>query len=147
MGRELTKVAGPEDADRLAQLLDDFQREYDEPSPGREQLAENIRGAMERDEGVFLLAPDGVAVVSFRTSVVYGHCALLEELYVAPPARGHGQGRALLEHAMTVARERGAAGIELNTGTNDTAARGLYESAGFTNLEDGAPMLFYERDL
>jgi ribosomal protein S18 acetylase RimI-like enzyme len=147
MGRELTKVAGPGDADRVAELLDDFQREYDEPSPGREQLASNIRAAMERDEGVFLLAPDGVAVVSFRTSVVYGRCALLEELYVAPPARRRGQGRALLEHAMAVARDSGAAGIELNTSEADTAARGLYSAMGFTNLEAGSPMLFYEREL
>jgi len=102
---------------------------------------------MERDEGVFLLSDDGVAVVSFRTSVVYGHCALLEELYVAPAARRRGQGRALLQHAMDVSRERGAVGIELNTSTTDTAARGLYEASGFTNLEDGSPMLFYEREL
>jgi len=51
---------------------------------------------------------------------------------------------------MTVAREAGAGGIDLNTGETDTAARALYESAGFTNLEggpDGPPMLFYEREL
>jgi GNAT superfamily N-acetyltransferase len=147
MGHELTKVAGPEDAERLGRMLDDFQREYDEPSPGPEQLATNVRGAMERGEGVFLLSPDGLAVVSFRTSVVYGHCALLEELYVAPPMRRRGQGRALLEHAMAVARERGAVGIELNTSETDESARALYAAMGFTNMDGDARMLFYERDL
>jgi GNAT superfamily N-acetyltransferase len=147
MGHELTKVAGPDDAERVGQLLHDFQREFDEPSPGPAQLAENVRGSMARDECVFLLSPDGVAVLSYRTSVVYGHCALLEELYVAPPARGRGQGRALLDHAMAVSRERGAIGIELNTGEGDFAARGLYVSAGFTNLDGGMRTLFYERDL
>jgi ribosomal protein S18 acetylase RimI-like enzyme len=40
--------------------------------------------------------------------------------------------------------------IELGTAETDTAARGLYESAGFTNRErepDGPVMLFYEREL
>jgi hypothetical protein len=51
---------------------------------------------------------------------------------------------------MATAREAGAVGIDLNTGETDTEARGLYESAGFTNREgspDGPSMLFYEREL
>ena len=105
-------------------------------------------GWIERDELVFVLAPDGFAQLSFRTWLISGEpVALLEELYVAPAARGAGQGRALLEHAMRAARERGATSIELNTSETDVAARRLYESAGFTNLEHGAPMLFYEREL
>ena len=40
--------------------------------------------------------------------------------------------------------------IDLNTRTDDRAAIGLYESAGFTNREgrpDGPRMRYYERDL
>jgi ribosomal protein S18 acetylase RimI-like enzyme len=51
---------------------------------------------------------------------------------------------------MELARERGAARIDLNTSVSDVAARALYESAGFTNREgrpDGPVMLYYERDL
>jgi hypothetical protein len=51
---------------------------------------------------------------------------------------------------MAAAREGGATGIDLNTGTTDTVARALYESCGFSNHEgspDGPSMLFYERDL
>ena len=52
---------------------------------------------------------------------------------------------------MAVARERGATTMELGTAINDHAARGLYESLGFTNLEKpGDPatsMLYYEREL
>ena len=39
---------------------------------------------------------------------------------------------------------------DIATSVDDTAARGLYESAGFTNREgrpDGPAMLFYEREL
>ena len=62
----------------------------------------------------------------------------LEELYVVPDLRGNGLGRALLEAAMETARAEGAEHMELGTSEDDTAARGLYESAGFTNRE-GTP--------
>jgi len=76
--------------------------------------------------------------------------AHLQELYVVPPLRGHGIGRALLRAAIDLSRERGADGIDLNTGETDTAARALYESMGFTNREgspEGPSMLFYEREI
>jgi ribosomal protein S18 acetylase RimI-like enzyme len=69
---------------------------------------------------------------------------------VAPAKRGQGLGRALLEAAMDTARQQGARRMELGTSEDDTAARGLYESAGFSNREgkpDGPVMFFYERDL
>jgi GNAT superfamily N-acetyltransferase len=144
----VTRLATAADAERLGALLHDFNVEFDELTPGPAVLAQRIRAAIERDEAVFVLSADGFAQLSFRTWLVSGTpVALLEELYVAPPARGRGQGRALLEHAMAAARERGAISIELNTSETDTAARTLYASAGFTNLEHGAPMLFYEREL
>jgi ribosomal protein S18 acetylase RimI-like enzyme len=55
-----------------------------------------------------------------------------------------------LTEAIELSRERGADGIDLNTGETDTTARGLYESMGFTNREgapDGPSMLFYEREI
>jgi ribosomal protein S18 acetylase RimI-like enzyme len=95
--------------------------------------------------------PDGFSELRFKASVLAeGLDAYMEELYVVPPLRGQGIGRALLEATMDAARERGAGHFDLTTSTDDTAAIGLYESAGFTNLEDGEDgpsMLFYERDL
>jgi ribosomal protein S18 acetylase RimI-like enzyme len=95
--------------------------------------------------------PDGFAQLRFRPSLYTGALdAHLEELYVVPERRGQGLGRALLEAAMNQARERGAARIDLNTSVDDVAARGLYESTGFTNREggpEGPTMLYYERDL
>jgi GNAT superfamily N-acetyltransferase len=144
----MTRPATTADAERLGAMLHDFQSEFGDPTPGPEALADHIRAAIERDEVVFVVSDDGFAQLSFRTWLISGTpVALLEELYVAPEARGEGQGRALLEHAMELARERDAISIELNTSEADVAARSLYESAGFTNLEDGSPMLFYEREL
>jgi len=141
------RAAGPQDAERLAALLHDFQTEFDDVTPGPEVLAGRVRAAIERGEAHFVLAPDGLALVSLRDTILYGRVALLEELYVAPPARGRGQGRALLEHAMRLAREQGAASMEIVTSTGDEAARGLYASAGFTNLDGADQLLYYEREL
>ena len=117
-------------------------------------LAERLAPMLDRGEVTVVLGgtePDGLALLRFRPAYMSGEIdALLEELYVAPPKRGHGLGRALLEGAFEAARERGATRIELNTSEDDTAARGLYESAGFTNREgrpDGPLMIYYEREL
>jgi len=92
--------------------------------------------------------PEGLAQLRLRPSVWSGALdAYLEEVYVAPAHRGRGIGRALLESVLEVARAQGATRIDLGTSETDTAAIGLYESCGFSNLEHGAKMLFYERDL
>jgi ribosomal protein S18 acetylase RimI-like enzyme len=146
--------AGVDDAGQVARLLHDFNTEFDDFTPGVERLTERLRELLADDEAVALLGgdgPDGVAVLRFRPALwTPSNDAYLEELYVAPARRGEGIGRALLEAALDVSRERGAGNIQLGTSTDDVEARSLYESAGFTNREgspDGPVMLFYELDL
>jgi ribosomal protein S18 acetylase RimI-like enzyme len=93
--------------------------------------------------------PDGLAVLRFRPGLwSSGLECYLAELYVVPPLRGRGLGRALLEAAMDLARERGADHMDLGTSESDVAARALYERSGFTNREsDGSIMYVYEREL
>jgi ribosomal protein S18 acetylase RimI-like enzyme len=148
------RIAEVEDAPEVARLLHDFNTEFSDPSPGVAVLTENARRLLGAGEIVVLLAgagPDGIAMVRYRPSVWSGALdAHLEELYVAPALRRRGIGRALLEATMAAAREAGATRIDLGTGETDTAARALYESCGFTNLErepGGPRMLFYEREL
>ena len=69
---------------------------------------------------------------------------------MTPDERGRGIGRALLGEAMRVAALRGADTIDLDTTTDDVAARHLYESMGMRFTEsgpDGPPMVHYEREL
>jgi ribosomal protein S18 acetylase RimI-like enzyme len=148
------RTATVEDAREAARLLHDFNAEFAEPTPGVAALTEHVGALVSSAEATILLAgdgPDGLAALRFRTAIWTGKPeAHLQELYVVPALRGHGIGRALLEASMRVARDAGATGIDLNTGETDTAARALYESAGFTNREgspDGPAMLFYEREL
>ncbi|HSD24151.1 MAG TPA: GNAT family N-acetyltransferase [Solirubrobacterales bacterium] len=146
--------ATPGDAPQVARLLDDFQQEYDEPSPGVEALEERYEELIRSKEMIVLLVgegPDGFAQLRFRPWVYSaGLHSYLEELYVVPDLRGNGLGRALLDAAMETARAEGAEQMELGTSEDDTAARKLYESAGFINREggpDGPVMFFYEREL
>lgn len=143
-----------EDADAIARLLHDFNLEYSEPTPPVGVLTQTIARLLEADEITVLLAgkgPDGISLFRFRPGIWSGGAeTYLQELYVVPPLRGRGIGRALLEATIEVAQNRGADGIDLNTGETDTAARALYESMGFTNREgspDGPSMLFYEREI
>ncbi len=69
---------------------------------------------------------------------------------MSPDQRGHGLGRALMEAAIELARDKGADLMDLGTGEDDLVARALYESLGFSNREgkpEGPVNYFYERAL
>ena len=148
------RLAGVGDAEAIGQLLDDFNREYDDPTPGPDALAVRVRELLDAGATAILVAgggPDGLAVLRFRPAIwSQGLECYLAELYVVPERRGHGLGRALMEAALDEARRRGADTMDLGTDETDVAARRLYESLGFTNREgggDGPLMYVYERDL
>jgi ribosomal protein S18 acetylase RimI-like enzyme len=143
-----------DDAAEVARLLDAFNREYDEYTPGVAALTIRARQLINKGEITVLVVGDepfGLAQLRFFPSMwADGVEAYLEELYIAPGRRGEGHGRALLDAAIELSRERGATHLQLNTSEDDTAALALYESAGFTNREgrpDGPKMLFYEKEL
>lgn len=147
----MVRPARPDDAELLARMLHDFNTEFSEPSPGTEVLTRRVLSFIGNGEMTYLLGgdgPDGFAQVSFRPSVWADEpVGYLEELYVVPDMRGRGIGRAIMDAVLALARERGAAGMEVVTGEDDTAARGLYESLGFENEIEGeknARSLFYE---
>jgi ribosomal protein S18 acetylase RimI-like enzyme len=146
--------AQPGDAAEVAQLLHDFNTEYEDPTPGVPALAGRVAELLESEEIAVLLAGNPAAGFAlFRTRPSLWSTATdvyLEELYVVPSQRRKGIGRALLNAAIDVAREAGADHFELTTGETDTEARALYESTGMTNREgapDGPRMLYYELDL
>ena len=55
---------------------------------------------------------------------------LMNDLFVAPEARGAGVGRALIEASLEVARERGAALLEWQTAPDNETAQRLYDATG-----------------
>ena len=145
---------GAADAEAIGRLLHDFNSEFDEPTPGPRRLAERVRGLLEEEELTVLLGgggPDGIAVLRFRPAIWSDALeCYLAELYVVPDRRGRGLGRALMEAAIELARQKGADHMDLGTSEDDVAARALYESLGFINREgrpDGPISYFYEREL
>ncbi len=145
--------ARSDDAEAIGRLLHAFNTEYDEPTPEPGALAERLRELMDGDTAVLLggAGPDGLALLRFRRSLWTPNLeCYLAELYVVPDRRGHGLGRALMNAAIELARERGADYMDLGTSEDDTAARALYESLGFDNHEgkgEGPRSLYYEREL
>lgn len=132
--------------------MHDFNTEFDEFTPGPGAVVERVCNLLVDGEITVLVAsadPVGLAVLRFRPSLWKPALeCYLEELYVIPDRRGQGIGRALMDAAIELAREEGAADISLGTGEDDVAARALYESLAFSNREsNGALNFFYEREL
>ena len=140
-----------------AQLLHDFNTEYDEPVPPPDEIALRLGELIEDDDVVTLLvrepdsgAPVGVAVMRLQPSLwSLGQEAYLAELYVVPLRRRQGFGRELVTEAVRVARAQGADYMFLVTSEDDQLAQRLYEATGFRRTEgEGGPlMLAYEREL
>lgn len=68
-------------------------------------------------------------------TLALGPHVVLYDLFVAPHARRHGVGRALLRGAVAAAREAGARGVSLETAHDNPEAQALYESEGFVRVE------------
>ena len=97
---------------------------------------------MTADDAPTYVAVSGGRVVGMVTLCVFrtltGPKAHLDHLVVASGARRRGVGRALVRHAVTVARAAGASRIDLTAGADKDAARALYASLGFRERDTRA---------
>ncbi|WP_406269274.1 GNAT family N-acetyltransferase [Nocardia sp. NBC_00881] len=148
------KLAEAGDLVAAAQLLVDFNREYDDPAPEPTWLAGHLSALIAGGDTSVLLVGEpavGVAVLRFRTSTWSTAAeAYLAEFYVVPQLRGRGIGSAFLSVILDHARQRGATYIDLTTTDADHAARRVYEKHGFDCHEgrgQGPLSLYYELDL
>lgn len=139
MSNDITaRVAGPEDFAQLIAMVRDFyvedciayQPELVEPGL-QAVLGSPSLGA------VLMLSSDDVAEVGYVTlgwcfSVEQGgRFVLLDELYLAPAARGRGWGRQALALARDWAAGHGASVIRLEVNHHNAKAKRLYLSAGY----------------
>lgn len=128
--------AGPADLDALSVLFDAYRQFYGQTSDverGRKWLRERLRFG----ESMVLLARRDATLVGFVqlyplfSSVRTAKLWILNDLFVEAGARRHGVARQLLQAAADFAKSDGAAGIALETATDNTAARALYRAAGW----------------
>jgi GNAT superfamily N-acetyltransferase len=147
------RVATVDDADVVGRLLDEFNREFDTPTPGPGVLADRLRLLLATDQTIAILAGSpaiAVALVTLRSNVWYdGPVALLDELYVAPPVRGCGIGSAIVQRLLEIAQRRAVGLIEINVDEGDVDARRFYERHGFaaTDAASDERAFYYSREL
>jgi GNAT superfamily N-acetyltransferase len=121
-------------------------------SPSDDGLTAMVRaliGAPDAD-GMLLVARDGdAAPVGFATvgwkwsSLRAARIAVMEDLFVAPEARGQGTADGLIRACADRAREHGAPVLSWQTATDNHRAQAVYERVGAT----GDAWLEYELEL
>ncbi|MDQ3371242.1 MAG: GNAT family N-acetyltransferase [Actinomycetota bacterium] len=139
-------VAGPEEAETVAELLVAFRDHLGRDRPSGNAFLAGVERLVEDPATEFLLAaprdgapPAGVAQLRFRHSLwTAAPDCWLEDVYVAEPARRRGVARALTQLACDRARERGCRRIELDASEGNAAALALYEALGFTARSKGS---------
>jgi ribosomal protein S18 acetylase RimI-like enzyme len=131
--------AGPGEAADVARLLAGFRDWMGRAEPSEASLRASVERIMAEGSGEYLLGarddgpPLGVVQLRFRWAVWFAaEDCWLEDLFVAEEGRGSGLGRALAEAALARAAERGARRVDLDTDVDNTPARALYASLGFT---------------
>lgn len=147
------RFAGPADARIAAQLLWDFNTEFDTPTPEPTVLASRLERLLTQGTTLAILGGEpavGIGLVTLRTNVWQaGPVALLDELYVAPAYRGQGIGTAIIGALIARAASDGWGLLEVNVDEFDTDARRFYERHGLANMAPGSDerALYYWRDV
>ncbi|KQX53537.1 MULTISPECIES: GNAT family N-acetyltransferase [unclassified Streptomyces] len=96
-----------------------------------------------RNEMLVLVDDDGLVLGCLQITYIPGlgkggaERALIEAVRIRADRRGGGLGRELMERAVTRARERGCALVQLTSDKRRTAAHRFYASLGFTGSHDG----------
>jgi ribosomal protein S18 acetylase RimI-like enzyme len=107
-------------------------------SPGADSLLALSRALLEDTErhGLQLIARANAGAVGFATlfwtwsTLRAARIAVMNDLYVAPEARGRGVGEALIDACRTRCRERGITWMEWSTAPDNAGAQRLYERVG-----------------
>jgi GNAT superfamily N-acetyltransferase len=109
--------------------------ESNPPDAGLDEMARALI-ASEDDQGMLLVADDGgqaigFAAVGWKWSSLRGaRIAVLEDLFVAPEARGRGAADALIEGCADRARENGAPVVTWITAPDNHRAQAVYNRVG-----------------
>ncbi|MDN4477050.1 GNAT family N-acetyltransferase [Demequina sp. SYSU T00039] len=129
------RLATRADARAAAQLLHDFNKEFDAPTPGPEVLAARLARLLDQGDTFAYLAGSpavGIALVTLRPNVWFdGPVALLDELYVRPDLRGRTIGTDLIRAVADYCRELGVDFLEVNVDEGDKDALRFYVHHSF----------------
>ena len=134
--------AGLNHLDQLSGLFDGY-RVFYKQAPDIQKARAFLKERLENDESVIFVAEaEGGELLGFTqlyplfSSVSARRVWLLNDLFVAKHARRKGVAEMLMEAARMFAIERGAKGLSLETGVDNTGAQALYEKLGYKK-QDG----------
>lgn len=117
-----------------------FEREADAVEATEDTLTEALFGEHPAAEAIVAEvagASAGFALFFHNFSTWTGRRGIyLEDLYVAPEARGRGVGRALLQHLAAIAVDRGCARFEWSVLDWNEGAVRFYRSLGAVGMEE-----------
>lgn len=108
-----------------------------EQSPPEDVHALDVSGLLADNVSFFSIREEGLLLgVGALKQLDESHVEI-KSMHTSAEARGRGVGRTMLDHLLTTARSRGCTRVSLETGSMEafTAARALYESAGFNHCE------------
>jgi ribosomal protein S18 acetylase RimI-like enzyme len=134
--------AGESDLPELLPLMRGYCDFYD-VSPSDEQLLALSRAliADPEREGVQLIARNDGAAVGFATiywswaTTIAARIGVMNDLFVAPAARGTGAAEALIEACVEESRRHGAAELTWQTAKDNERAQRLYDRVGGKRAE------------
>ena len=136
------RPAQPADRAQLARLFDQYRQFYQQPPDlplAQDFIAERLAN---HDSVIFVASVEPQTLVGFTQlyptlcSVSAAKIYVLYDLFVAPPARGHGVARALMQAAQAYAQQTGAVRLELATARTNVQAQALYESLGWVRDQE-----------
>ena len=125
----------------VARLFDAYRQFYGQPG-NLATASEFLRARFEHGESVVFMAVDAAgAALGFaqlypsHSSVSLARIFILNDLFVAPSARGLGVGKRLIAAAEEFAIALGAVRLTLSTANTNFTAQALYQSAGWQRDE------------
>ncbi len=138
------RLAGRADTDVVSPLFNDYRKGFNEPDEV-ERCNEFIAERFLSDDSLILLAEEKKPVGFLLLYIGFSSVNLesyftVNDLFVVKEQQGNGIGKALLEHAITLARDNAAFEVRISTQKFNETAQGLYEKAGFKVEEE---LLYY----
>jgi GNAT superfamily N-acetyltransferase len=134
----IIETATLDDTNALCELLAVLFNQEAEFKPDHQAQQIGLQAIISNPEmGIILLARHNdkvIAMVSLLFSIstaLGGRVAILEDMVVLPNQRGLGIGSALLNAAISTARDSGCQRITLLTDSDNTIAHRFYEKQGF----------------
>jgi GNAT superfamily N-acetyltransferase len=126
-----------EEFEALVPMIAAYQRFYEVPDPDDERNRVFFRRFLApSDDGLLLAARVDSELAGYAclywtfSSLSAEEVVLMNDLYVAEEHRSAGVGRALIDVAAAVARDRGAGHLEWATAPDNERAQRLYDATG-----------------